>query len=99
MRVRLNFHGAWSCQLGRTVERVWEEEGRADEERVDGKTRKAPLMRRVCECVYGYASSLLSRRCSVASHTLPIMVFTWLHTNTHTHTHISRSVLHSQHEN
>ncbi len=40
MRARLIFHGAWSCQLGRTVGRVWEEEGRADEERVDGRTRK-----------------------------------------------------------
>lgn len=44
MRARLIFHGAWSCQLGRTVGRVWEEEeeeeGRASEERVDGRTRK-----------------------------------------------------------
>lgn len=47
MRARLIFHGAWSCQLGRTVGRVWEEEGRADEERVDGRTLMR-LMRRVC---------------------------------------------------
>ena len=48
MRARLIFHGAWSCQLGRTVGRVREEEeeeeeeeeGRAGEERVDGRTRK-----------------------------------------------------------
>lgn len=54
MRARLIFHGAWSCQLGRTVlggrmggavgelERV----GR-NEERVDGRTRKERMMRRV----------------------------------------------------
>lgn len=52
MRARLIFHGAWSCQLGRTFGRVGEEEGRANEERVDGRMRKERLMRRVCECVF-----------------------------------------------
>lgn len=53
MRARLIFHGAWSCQLGRTFGRVGEEEeGRANKERVDGRMRKERLMRRVCECVF-----------------------------------------------
>lgn len=48
MQARLIFHGAWRCQLGRTVGRVGEEEGSATEESVDGRMRKEQLLRRVC---------------------------------------------------
>lgn len=52
MQVRLIFHGAWSCQLGRTFGRVAEEEGRANGERADGRMGKERLMRSVCGCVF-----------------------------------------------